>query len=165
MVLIGLFLDLFSKYLAFSMLSMNRPYPLSSGLLSFRLSLNPGALWGLGAFQTEIFIFASVAAFFFVLYVFARSDAGQHWFHLALGMVLSGALGNLHDRLFNNGFVRDFISIDIRILGRAIWPWIFNIADVLLVCGVAILVIQMWSLPNGPEKKADPQAPPTTSTN
>ena len=30
-------------------------------------------------------------------------------------MILAGALGNLYDRIFGNGSVRDFIKIDLRI--------------------------------------------------
>ncbi|MFQ5805426.1 MAG: signal peptidase II [Phycisphaerae bacterium] len=43
------------------------------------------------------------------------------------------------------GFVRDFIKIPTRWLGgREVWPWVFNVADMLLVGGVALLAIQLW---------------------
>jgi len=43
------------------------------------------------------------------------------------------------------GYVRDFIKIPTRWLGgRELWPWVFNVADVLLVCGVGILAIFLW---------------------
>jgi lipoprotein signal peptidase len=43
------------------------------------------------------------------------------------------------------GFVRDFIKIPTRWFGgREVWPWVFNVADVLLVGGVAILAIHLW---------------------
>ncbi len=43
------------------------------------------------------------------------------------------------------GFVRDFIKIPTRWLGgREVWPWVFNVADMLLVGGVAILAIHLW---------------------
>ena len=43
------------------------------------------------------------------------------------------------------GFVRDFIKIPTRWFGgREIWPWVFNVADMLLVGGVAILAIHLW---------------------
>jgi signal peptidase II len=38
------------------------------------------------------------------------------------------------------GVVRDFIKIS-PIAGREIWPWIFNVADALLVVGVAMLLL------------------------
>lgn len=43
------------------------------------------------------------------------------------------------------GYVRDFIKIPTRIFGRVdLWPWVFNVADMLLVGGVCILAIYLW---------------------
>ena len=43
------------------------------------------------------------------------------------------------------GFVRDFIKIPTRWFGgREVWPWVFNVADMLLVGGVAILAVHLW---------------------
>ncbi|MBL8877949.1 MAG: signal peptidase II [Phycisphaerales bacterium] len=41
------------------------------------------------------------------------------------------------------GYVRDFIKISTAIRGQSIYPWIFNVADMLLVGGVGILAIQL----------------------
>jgi signal peptidase II len=41
------------------------------------------------------------------------------------------------------GYVRDFIKISTAIRGRSIYPWIFNVADMLLVGGVGILALQL----------------------
>jgi len=63
-----------------------------------------------------------------------------------MALILAGALGNLYDRLFSEiaplGMapiernVRDFMD-----LGDLYYPWIFNVADVLLVVGVALLCL------------------------
>ncbi len=43
------------------------------------------------------------------------------------------------------GFVRDFIKIPTRWFGgRELWPWVFNLADTLLVVGVGVLAICLW---------------------
>jgi len=49
------------------------------------------------------------------------------------------------------GGVRDFIKFLPRLPtwiplvgGFDAWPWIFNVADALLVCGVAILLLNLW---------------------
>ncbi len=41
------------------------------------------------------------------------------------------------------GFVRDFIKIPTRVFGRDLWPWVFNVADMLLVGGVALLALHL----------------------
>ena len=43
------------------------------------------------------------------------------------------------------GHVRDFIKIPTKVFGqRDLWPWVFNVADMLLVGGVGILAIRLW---------------------
>ena len=42
------------------------------------------------------------------------------------------------------GYVRDFIKISQKWFGgRDVWPWVFNVADMLLVGGVGILAIRL----------------------
>ena len=63
------------------------------------------------------------------------------------------------------GHVRDFIKIPTRwVAGRELWPWVFNVADMLLVGGVAILAIKLLR-----ERKPEPRpesksAGPVTSS-
>jgi signal peptidase II len=52
------------------------------------------------------------------------------------------------------GFVRDFLKIPTtlpdwrwipaKLRNRELWPWVFNVADALLVGGVIILAIHLW---------------------
>lgn len=58
------------------------------------------------------------------------------------------------EELREAGFVRDFIKIPTtlpnrdwvpaKIRGKELWPWVFNVADMLLVGGVGILAIHLW---------------------
>lgn len=189
---IGLGLDLWTKEWAFRTLSADKPREVVEGLLTLQLSLNPGALFGIGAGFAPIFVGASVLALLFVLYLFANSGAKRWSMHIALGLVLGGALGNLYDRATQEAYVsygsrgrdigkvvretethvviadfphggderavsktddgrsgrqpvvRDFIKIDLRVAGVPLWPWIFNIADALLVVGVIMLLFNFW---------------------
>lgn len=50
------------------------------------------------------------------------------------------------------GCVRDFIKIPTRIFGeQELWPWVFNVADMLLVGGVGILAAFLWRDGRRPE--------------
>ncbi len=40
--------------------------------------------------------------------------------------------------------VRDFLHFTPKFSGRPVWPWVFNIADSLLVAGVILLLINFW---------------------
>ena len=99
---IGLILDLWTKHWAFTQLDSdpNAKSVVIPHLLSFQQSLNAGALFGLGKGWTALFIAASVLALGFVLFLFIHSERTRYSLHLALGLVLAGALGNLYDRAF-----------------------------------------------------------------
>jgi signal peptidase II len=58
---------------------------------------------------------------------------------LAIGAVIGGALGNVVDRL-NYGRVADFL--DFHAFG---WHWpAFNLADMAIVCGVAVILFDAF---------------------
>jgi signal peptidase II len=76
---------------------------------------------------------AMVAVVGFVLFGRVRSRLLQ----VALALFLAGIVGNLHDRLFNPGGVRDFID---AYWGKYHWP-AFNVADSMLCVGMGILIL------------------------
>lgn len=199
-VMAGLGLDLYSKYEVFLRLRQGGSVTLIPGVLDFHTTMNPGALFGIGAGQTALFLVASVIALVLVLWMFAQCPAKRWLTQIALGGILAGALGNMYDRInirlvphpvataqgraifyFEKsaaadgdgvtlveypavgdaarinlsaeqaahlpnevGYVRDFIKISKTWLGgKDVWPWVFNVADMLLVGGVGILAIRM----------------------
>ncbi|OYT21003.1 MAG: hypothetical protein CCU26_03460 [Nitrospira sp. UW-LDO-01] len=62
---------------------------------------------------------------------------------VAWSLVLSGGLGNLVDRIINDGRVIDFMNIGIGSLRTGI----FNVADVYITVGVVVLVFQSLQRP------------------
>ncbi len=94
-MIFGLIADLWAKNWAELTLKDRTPWVILENALSLHYSTNKGALFGMGQQLTWLFVTASLAALLFVLYVFAKSTTGQRSFHVALGMILAGALGNL----------------------------------------------------------------------
>lgn len=120
-------------------------------LLDFRLVLNHGAVFGIGVEQRWTFVAFTCVAMAVVLWIFGRwTRPNATLAHVGLGLVLAGGLGNLHDRL-TVGAVRDFLHMlprwDLPFgwewpnAGREVFPWIFNVADVSLLAGMACLLI------------------------
>jgi signal peptidase II len=113
--------------------------------LSLTLSTNPGVVFGLPMPRWLVAV-ATVVAVVLIATFFAASGHRQHAVHVALALILGGAVGNLYDRLFSvvrvSGFgeiryeVRDFIDCS-----ALHWPWVFNLADVWLVAGVALMLV------------------------
>lgn len=97
---------------------------------------NSGAAFG--SFQGFSWIFTILAFVVagMIIYYYPRVDSADWWLKLAMGMQMGGALGNVVDRITNDGHVTDFISV-----GN--FP-VFNIADSSISVGVAILLLGMW---------------------
>jgi signal peptidase II len=113
------------------------------GWLHFKVTVNEGAVFGLGQGNQMLFAVVSVAAIGFLTYLFATSGR-RRFYQFILGMLLAGVLGNLYDRMVYH-YVRDMLY---ALPGktwpgsdREIFPWIFNIADTLLCVGVGLMVI------------------------
>ncbi|MGD8453315.1 MAG: signal peptidase II [Phycisphaerae bacterium] len=63
------------------------------------------------------------------------------------------------------GHVRDFIKIPTRFFGgRELWPWVFNVADMLLVGGVAILGYRLWRDRGSGRRPPEPRDAPAAGT-
>lgn len=109
-------------------------------ILSLKLTANPGAVFGIGAGQRWLFVIISLIATVVVLAVFYRSKPRAWLNHVALGLILAGALGNLYDRIVFAA-VRDMLWL---LPGTGLWPWVFNIADVSLLTGVGLMLLVIW---------------------
>jgi len=118
----------------------HQPIVLIPYILSLRLTTNTGAVFGLGKGGQMVFVIVSVLAVAIIGRVFCASRAGAWLLHASLGLILAGALGNLHDRLSFNA-VRDLLWLFPQ---TGLWPWIFNVADASLLIGVVLMMGVVW---------------------
>ena len=73
---------------------------------------------------------------------------------VALGLIIGGAIGNAIDR-FAYGAVIDFALFHVQIGGNTFNWYVFNLADVAIVAGVAALLYDSF-LGYPPQKRPDP---------
>ena len=134
----GLALDLWSKAAAFEWLKQKPGYCVSiiDGFLQLVLAHNDGAAFGLFSGKPYVLAAVSAVALIIIIAIFLLGSKQQASVYIALALLASGVCGNLYDRIFNDGFVRDFIDVYYR---RYHWP-AFNVADALLCIGVAVLI-------------------------
>lgn len=135
------------------------------GHAGFQLSLNEGALFGMGQGKVWVFAICATAATVAIpVWLFVFGAARDRALTIALGCILGGVVGNLYDRLglpnlewsdwdpSRSGTVhavRDFILVVRRWPPQGqfdVWPN-FNIADALLVCGAIALFLLSWRRP------------------
>ena len=136
----GVALDLWTKHAVFNLLKdLGRTgLTIIDGFLRLQWAENPGAAFGLAAGQRWLLVAVSVVALAVVIAVFLFAGINRKIVQLALALFSAGVSGNLYDRLFNNGLVRDFIDV-VYWPGKH-WP-AFNVADSLLCVAVALLII------------------------
>lgn len=85
--------------------------------------------------RASVFGAATIGASIMLLLMFVRG-AGGKLFAAAVPFILAGALGNLADRI-RHGFVVDFFQVDPALF---VYP-VFNVADIVIVIGVGLLLI------------------------
>ena len=79
------------------------------------------------------------------IYIGVSKNRGK-WRNTKLALILSGAFGNFIDRILSyseGGYVRDMIHTIIKINGKEIFPFIFNVADMALVVGAIMLLLDV----------------------
>ena len=129
--------DVATKLAAVRALDGESPITLLGGLLTLRLTRNPGAAFSLGAEYTVALSLVAIGVVAVVVRLSSR--LGSAGWAAALGLLLGGAAGNLTDRILREpgpfrGHVVDFLELPN-------WP-VFNFADTAIVAGAALLVVQ-----------------------
>ncbi|MBP9483326.1 MAG: signal peptidase II [Negativicutes bacterium] len=134
--LVLLILDQWSKYLVMKNMYLGQSIPLITDVFHLTYIINPGAAFGLLANQQLFFIFVAVGVLLGGLWgIHKFSEQYGKLFVYGIVIFMAGAVGNLIDRIRFAGVV-DFL--DFRI-----WP-IFNLADIGIVCGAALLGWTLW---------------------
>jgi len=139
---IVLTLDIITKRWAVATLVEN-PSELFGGLVPLRLAYNRGAAFGLTFGDDPRWFFIPVTILAVILLMYLLYEARERdWIRIvSVSLVVTGAVGNLLDRIFEPLGVIDFIG-PIWI-GFMHWP-IFNVADIAISCGAVLLAISFW---------------------
>jgi signal peptidase II len=129
-------LDVATKLLAVALLSDRDSIRLLGGLITLRLTRNPGAAFGIGVGMTIVFTAVAVIVIAVIIRT-ARRLYSVPW-AVALGLLLGGAVGNLTDRLLRSpgplrGHVVDFIEPPHFA--------VFNLADSAIVIGGCLMLL------------------------
>jgi signal peptidase II len=115
--------------------------------LDFVFAQNPGGAWSFlrglpDGLRRPFFLVVSAAAIVFIVSIYRRVHRDQTSMRWGLPLALGGAMGNLVDRV-RYGWVVDFIDFSMKWGGREHhWPT-FNVADIAIVVGVALMGIDM----------------------
>jgi signal peptidase II len=135
-------LDLITKRWALAALAFERS-EIFGGLVPLTLAFNRGAAFGisLGDDSRWFFIPVTLIALALLAMLFRQAQDRDLLRVVSISLVVSGAIGNLYDRVRWNRGVIDFIGpIDL-----GLWDFpIFNVADMAITCGAILLALSFW---------------------
>lgn len=137
-------LDQVTKNAVVQRFQLHESLPVILGFFNLTYVQNKGAAFGFlsqadPAFRVPFFIIVPVLALFAIFYIFQKIP-NHHWgTAVALSMIISGAIGNLVDRMML-GYVVDFL--DFHWDDRYHFP-AFNVADSVICIGVGIIIIDL----------------------
>lgn len=116
--------------------------PVVEGLFSITYLRNKGAAFSFlshASWRLPFFMLASAVAVVAIMVAFTKLRDDQRFAAISLTMILSGAVGNLIDRV-RMGEVIDFLDVYWKTYH---WP-AFNVADSAICVGVAFLALDMF---------------------
>lgn len=128
--------DQATKHLATQKLRGAEPYSLMASALRLQYAQNPGGFLSLGgqaAPTLRFWLFIALNTVFLagVVYVVVKGWHMRLAAFVSLLFIFAGGIGNLIDRILNDGLVTDFIILGFGPLHTGI----FNVADVAITCG------------------------------
>lgn len=134
--------DQITKYWTIQSLDLYESYKIFS-FFSFTYARNYGAAFSFlgdaGGWQRYLFTGIALLVSGYLIYLLKKNASSQRWINCAYALILSGALGNVVDRMMF-GYVVDFLDFD---LGFYRWPT-FNIADIAIFMGAAIMIFESF---------------------
>ena len=149
-ILFTLFFDQLTKIIASNLLMEYESYEIIDHFFYFTFIYNPGMAWGTFEGMRWLFVIITPLILLFILRIFVYSKKHEVFTRAGMILVFAGAIGNWIDRLII-GEVRDFIHFIIPIIEYD-FP-IFNIADIAVVVGMGLVVLeviiqeyQIWKL-------------------
>ena len=109
----------------------------NSAYLNIVLIWNKGIAFGLLSFsESYLYNIISLIIAIIIIVLVIMSLKSQGFTRYSLLMIIGGALGNLHDRIFFNA-VPDFIDFHV---GNFHW-FIINVSDIFITLGVISMII------------------------
>jgi signal peptidase II len=149
----ALLLDAFTKVVAVDRLvPAQLPRRILGDGVRLTLVYNSGAAFGLhfGAQSRWVFAALTIVALTVLGRLYLDTPLAARSRTLALALVTGGALGNLLDRVKSGRGVVDFIDV-----GVGAWRWpTFNVADMAVTSGAALLAWALWRADALPTRRA-----------
>ena len=139
-------IDQISKFLTVKFLRPIESIEVIKGIFSLTYVENRGAAFGILQNARWIFIIATIIAIICMVVYKIKYKPTEKTVNIALCLVLSGAVGNMIDRIMH-GFVVDMLEVTF-----IDYP-VFNVADCFVVIGAILLAIYILFIYKEPKEE------------
>ncbi len=126
--------DQITKEIAMRFLDIGESFP-KEGFFRFTHVRNFGSAFSIIEDANLFLMVVGIGAIFLILYFLIIVAKGSILLEIAISLQLSGAIGNIIDRV-RHGSVTDFIDVGT-------WP-VFNIADSSISVGMGLLILHLF---------------------
>jgi signal peptidase II len=138
-----LVLDQWTKSMIVQKLPLHQRVEVIHGFFNIIHVRNTGGAFGIfggekGGLGSVLFVIVSLFAIGVIIYLFMKTREDEKTLALSFSLILSGAMGNLIDRL-RYGEVIDFLDFH---LSTYYWP-AFNVADSAICIGIGLLALEL----------------------
>ena len=130
--------DQFTKHLVSSSMQLGQSQEIINNFLYFTYAHNTGVAWGMLAGHLWLFIIVALVSAVLMIVFFMKTRRYEVLTRFGLVLTFAGMAGNLIDRVMY-GYVRDFIDV---VIFNYNFP-IFNVADMAVVIGVILIIIEI----------------------
>jgi len=131
------FLDQLSKFFIHLKFFLYESIPIIPGILNFTYIRNEGIAFGINFTGFKLFfIIIPIIITYYLYRLLKDKDFQDYQSQLGLTLIISGAVGNIIDRIFR-GYVVDFIDF---YWGNNHW-YVFNVADSSVTIGMILLLL------------------------
>lgn len=133
--------DQILKFLLYNKNFVKEDFVLIKGLLYLvPASQNPGIAFGFLKDYGNFFIIPASLAILFIFVMYLRTSKKKTVFRWGLLLMLAGAMSNLIDRIIHGSV------IDYLLLNK--FPYSFNLADVSILTGLGLIIINILKCKN-----------------
>lgn len=136
-IILGLILDRITKLWAINQLSRVSEIVVIKNFFSFFYVENRGAAFGIFQNKVGFLTLITLAVMLAIIYYFIKYKPSSKILKISLALIISGAIGNLIDRIYYK-YVVDFLTLHYK---EIYYFPTFNIADTLVVSGTILLAI------------------------
>lgn len=134
-------IDQIIKYLVITNMQLGQSIEIVENVFSLSYYLNDGAAWSILSGKMFLFYVLTTISVIGISYYMYKHPKLEKYQQVGMLLYISGALGNLIDRVRIQAVV-DYLDFKIPIIDYD-FP-IFNLADSLLVCGVILIALGVF---------------------